>query len=81
MKALKSIGKVVGKLARTKVGAIVDEVALGGLVNNLTEDSADAPAGTINYNKLIRGIAITAIIAYLLYTGNVDEAIKLSDDL
>jgi len=81
MKVLNKIGKVAGKLARTKLGAVVDEIALGGLVNNLTEDSADAPAGTINYTKLIRGLTITAIIFYLLYSGNIDKAIELSEEL
>lgn len=56
--AIPSILKTVGKVA--------DNIALGGVVTNAIEDTAENPKGKVNVNKLIVTITSATIPVILL---------------
>ena len=63
--------------ALSKAAKAVDLVALGGLVENMTEDVVGNPLGSINWVKLIKkGLIPLVIVLYLLFGGDAETAEK-----
>ena len=63
-----------------KVALTADKIVLGGVVSNVTEDTAESPKGSLDVTKLIKTIGYTTIPILLLialFAGWIDvETLK-----
>ena len=71
------IGKKIGQAVSTKGGGAVDQVLTGGIFSALFKADPEQPIGTASPGAWARAIIQVALIAYLLYTGDIDKAIAL----
>ena len=69
------IGGVIGKAVDTKAGKLVDQVATGGIFTSLFKPTPENPVGKASPAQWTRAIIQVSIIAYLIYTGKIDQAI------
>ncbi len=60
----------------TQIARVVDSAIMGGIVFNMNDDTENYPRGTIDINKLIRYLIITALIIYG-YSGKGMELISI----
>lgn len=93
MKILKTIGAVVAKLPNTKIGkkigqavstkggGVADQVLTGGIFSAIFKEEEGQPVGTASPKAWARAIIQIAIVAYLIYSGDIQEAIEFFEGI